>query len=156
MGGYKAHTGALFLSLSRAHSLLSREKIRRAAGLLRIRTKKKGLLALRNGALALRNGALALPCVTDGVTRCGGAGVQVAGTASTMTDLNKVGEGRNTYLQLKLDRVSDSVSGQTVVDPKGYLTDLNSSIKNQVGGFVLFCFCFGESPACSVLSCYFF
>lgn len=39
-----------------------------------------------------------------------------------MTDLNKVGEGRNTYLQLKLDRVSDSVSGQTVVDPKGYLT----------------------------------
>lgn len=55
----------------------------------------------------------------------------VAGTASTMTDLNKVGEGRNTYLQLKLDRVSDSVSGQTVVDPKGYLTDLNSSIKNQ-------------------------
>jgi len=55
----------------------------------------------------------------------------VAGTASQMTDLNKVGEGRNTYLQLKLDRVSDSVSGQTVVDPKGYLTDLNSSIRNQ-------------------------
>jgi pre-mRNA-processing factor 6 len=48
-----------------------------------------------------------------------------------LTDLNKVGEGRNTYLQLKLDRVSDSVSGQTVVDPKGYLTDLNSSIRNQ-------------------------
>eukprot|EP00802_Teleaulax_amphioxeia_P004698 Tamp_04702.p1 GENE.Tamp_04702~~Tamp_04702.p1 ORF type:complete len:750 (-),score=187.85 Tamp_04702:197-2446(-) len=55
----------------------------------------------------------------------------VAGTQSGMTDLNKVGEGRNTYLQLKLDRVSDSVSGQTVVDPKGYLTDLNSSIRNQ-------------------------
>lgn len=28
----------------------------------------------------------------------------VAGIASQMTDLNKVGEGRNTYLQLKLDR----------------------------------------------------
>jgi len=55
----------------------------------------------------------------------------VQGTQSTLTDLNKVGEGRNTYLQLKLDRVSDSVSGQTVVDPKGYLTDLNSSIRNQ-------------------------
>jgi pre-mRNA-processing factor 6 len=55
----------------------------------------------------------------------------VAGTQTGLTDLNKVGEGRNTYLQLKLDRVSDSVSGQTVVDPKGYLTDLNSSIRNQ-------------------------
>lgn len=29
-------------------------------------------------------------------------------------------------VQLKLDRISDSVSGQTVVDPKGYLTDLKS------------------------------
>ena len=29
----------------------------------------------------------------------------VAGTASQLTDLNKVGEGRNTYLQLKLDRL---------------------------------------------------
>ncbi len=28
--------------------------------------------------------------------------------------------------QLKLDKISDSVSGQTVVDPKGYLTDLKS------------------------------
>jgi len=55
----------------------------------------------------------------------------VSGTQSGFTDLNKVGEGRNTYLQLKLDRVSDSVSGQTVVDPKGYLTDLNSQIRNQ-------------------------
>ena len=36
------------------------------------------------------------------------AGTQ-SGMASQMTDLNKVGEGRNTYLQLKLDRVSDSV-----------------------------------------------
>ena len=29
-------------------------------------------------------------------------------------------------LGLKLDKLSDSVSGQTVVDPKGYLTDLSS------------------------------
>ena len=29
-------------------------------------------------------------------------------------------------LSVKLDQMSDSVEGQTVVDPKGYLTDLNS------------------------------
>jgi len=29
-------------------------------------------------------------------------------------------------LSSKLDKMSDSVTGQTVVDPKGYLTDLNS------------------------------
>lgn len=46
--------------------------------------------------------------------------------AASMTDLTAVGEGRGTVLGLKLDRLSDSVSGQTVVDPKGYLTDLKS------------------------------
>lgn len=35
-----------------------------------------------------------------------------------------MGEGRQTVLELKMDRMADSVSGQTVVDPKGYLTDL--------------------------------
>ena len=29
-------------------------------------------------------------------------------------------------IKLKLDTMADSVSGQTVVDPKGYLTDLKS------------------------------
>ncbi|KAL3631566.1 Protein STABILIZED1 [Castilleja foliolosa] len=43
-----------------------------------------------------------------------------------VTDLTTVGEGRGTVLSLKLDRLSDSVSGLTVVDPKGYLTDLKS------------------------------
>ncbi|KAI8545948.1 hypothetical protein RHMOL_Rhmol07G0077300 [Rhododendron molle] len=43
-----------------------------------------------------------------------------------VNDLTAVGEGRGTVLSLKLDRLSDSVSGLTVVDPKGYLTDLNS------------------------------
>lgn len=43
-----------------------------------------------------------------------------------MTDLTAVGEGRGTVLELKLDRMADSVGGQTVVDPKGYLTDLKS------------------------------
>lgn len=44
----------------------------------------------------------------------------------TTTDLTAIGAGRNTVVQLKLDKISDSVSGQTVVDPKGYLTDLKS------------------------------
>ncbi|KAK9950901.1 hypothetical protein M0R45_006367 [Rubus argutus] len=43
-----------------------------------------------------------------------------------VTDLTAVGDGRSTVLSLKLDRLSDSVSGLTVVDPKGYLTDLKS------------------------------
>eukprot|EP00005_Dracoamoeba_jomungandri_P004683 CAMPEP_0174258100 /NCGR_PEP_ID=MMETSP0439-20130205/7161_1 /TAXON_ID=0 /ORGANISM="Stereomyxa ramosa, Strain Chinc5" /LENGTH=930 /DNA_ID=CAMNT_0015341477 /DNA_START=56 /DNA_END=2848 /DNA_ORIENTATION=- len=46
--------------------------------------------------------------------------------AGTVTDLNQIGAARKTVLNLKLHQVSDSVSGQTVVDPKGYLTDLNS------------------------------
>ncbi|WCJ22718.1 Pre-mRNA-processing factor 6 [Euphorbia peplus] len=45
---------------------------------------------------------------------------------SRSADLTAVGEGRGNMLSLKLDRLSDSVSGLTVVDPKGYLTDLNS------------------------------
>ncbi|GFP78581.1 protein stabilized1 [Phtheirospermum japonicum] len=43
-----------------------------------------------------------------------------------ITNLTTVGEGRGTILSLNLDRLSDSVSGLTVVDPKGYLTDLKS------------------------------
>ena len=41
-------------------------------------------------------------------------------------DLTAVGEGRGTVLGLKLDRLSDSVTGQTTIDPKGYLTDLGA------------------------------
>lgn len=44
------------------------------------------------------------------------------------TDLTAIGAGRNTVVQLKLDKISDSVTGQTVVDPKGYLTDLKSVV----------------------------
>ncbi|TXG55194.1 hypothetical protein EZV62_020450 [Acer yangbiense] len=43
-----------------------------------------------------------------------------------VTDLTAVGKGRGTVLSLKLDSLSDSVSGLTVVNPKGYLTDLKS------------------------------
>ncbi|KAL6074511.1 Pre-mRNA-processing factor 6 [Balamuthia mandrillaris] len=46
--------------------------------------------------------------------------------STTVADLHEIGAARKTVLDLKLHQVSDSVSGQTVVDPKGYLTDLNS------------------------------
>eukprot|EP00049_Salpingoeca_infusionum_P022507 m.7164 g.7164 ORF g.7164 m.7164 type:complete len:909 (+) comp5223_c0_seq1:190-2916(+) len=41
-------------------------------------------------------------------------------------DLGEIGRARNTMIGVRLDQASDSVTGQTVVDPKGYLTDLNS------------------------------
>lgn len=53
-------------------------------------------------------------------------GMETPWAQTPVTDLTAVGEGRGTVLSLKLDRLSDSVSGQTVVDPKGYLTDLKS------------------------------
>jgi pre-mRNA-processing factor 6 len=43
-----------------------------------------------------------------------------------MTDFKQFGEARDKVLGLKLDQVKDSVSGSTTVDPRGYLTDLNS------------------------------
>jgi len=46
--------------------------------------------------------------------------------ANGQVDLTHIGRVRDKVLSLKLDRMADSVSGQTVVDPKGYLTDLNS------------------------------
>ncbi len=55
------------------------------------------------------------------------AGLQTPGT---VTDLNQIGAARKTVLNIKMQQVSDSVSGQTVVDPKGYLTDLNSMVIN--------------------------
>lgn len=56
----------------------------------------------------------------------GVAGGVAGGPGGGRQDLTAVGEGRSAVVQLKLDSMSDSVSGQTVVDPKGYLTDLQS------------------------------
>ena len=36
-------------------------------------------------------------------------------------------------MDIKLTQVSDSVTGQTVVDPKYYLTDLQSMIPSHAG-----------------------
>lgn len=54
-------------------------------------------------------------------------------TPSGDIDLRKMGQARNTLMNVKLNQVSDSVSGQTVVDPKGYLTDLQSMIPTYGG-----------------------
>ena len=54
-------------------------------------------------------------------------------TPSGDLDLRKIGQARNTLMQLKLKQSSDSVTGQTVVDPKGYLTDLQSMIPSHGG-----------------------
>jgi len=48
-------------------------------------------------------------------------------------DLNKIGEARKSLVGVKLDQASDSVTGQTVVDPKGYLTDLQSLTPSSSG-----------------------
>ncbi|MCO5550525.1 hypothetical protein L7F22_004012 [Adiantum nelumboides] len=53
-------------------------------------------------------------------------GAETPWAQTPVTDLTAVGQGRETVLSLKLDKLSDSVSGLTVVDPKGYLTDLKS------------------------------
>ncbi|VDD79393.1 unnamed protein product [Mesocestoides corti] len=48
-------------------------------------------------------------------------------------DMKKIGQARTSLMDIKLNQVSDSVSGQTVVDPKGYLTDLQSMIPQYAG-----------------------
>eukprot|EP00956_Cyclotella_meneghiniana_P015572 scaffold23941_cov42-Cyclotella_meneghiniana.AAC.1 len=42
------------------------------------------------------------------------------------TNLSGLAEARSTVMSMTLDKMSDSISGQTVVDPKGYLTSLSS------------------------------
>ncbi|XP_043945818.1 pre-mRNA-processing factor 6 [Protopterus annectens] len=59
------------------------------------------------------------------------SGLMTPGTGEL--DMRKIGQARNTLMDMRLSQVSDSVSGQTVVDPKGYLTDLNSMIPSHGG-----------------------
>ncbi|KAG2204443.1 hypothetical protein INT47_005234 [Mucor saturninus] len=51
-----------------------------------------------------------------------------ASSNDMMTNFREIGQARDKVLGLKLDQVSDSVSGKTTIDPKGYLTDLNSVV----------------------------
>ncbi|KAG1674074.1 Pre-mRNA-processing factor 6 [Nymphon striatum] len=73
-------------------------------------------------------GGIATPGSAGGLMTPGGWN-----TPSSDLDLRKIGEARNTVMEIKLNQVSDSVSGQTVVDPKGYLTDLQSMIPTHAG-----------------------
>lgn len=76
-----------------------------------------------------------------------GAALDVAAASGTGTpgmltptgdlDLCKIGQARNTLMDVKLSQASDSVEGQTVVDPKGYLTDLHSMIPTYGGDIKL-------------------
>ncbi|EDO07326.1 PRP1 splicing factor N-terminal family protein [Babesia bovis T2Bo] len=50
----------------------------------------------------------------------------ISATSGDTSSLNDLGEARGAVLSITLDKVMDNISGQTVVDPKGYLTDLNS------------------------------
>ncbi|CAF4315519.1 unnamed protein product, partial [Rotaria magnacalcarata] len=54
-------------------------------------------------------------------------------TPSTEIEMVKIGQARNTLMNMRLTQVSDSVSGQTVVDPKGYLTDMASMLPSYGG-----------------------
>ncbi|RAL41786.1 hypothetical protein DM860_008968 [Cuscuta australis] len=56
----------------------------------------------------------------------GVGGTETPWSQTPVADLTAMGEGRGTVLEVRLDRILDSVTGQTVVDPKGYLTDLKS------------------------------
>eukprot|EP01117_Protostelium_nocturnum_P008235 TRINITY_DN2939_c0_g1_i3.p1 TRINITY_DN2939_c0_g1~~TRINITY_DN2939_c0_g1_i3.p1 ORF type:complete len:739 (+),score=218.36 TRINITY_DN2939_c0_g1_i3:303-2519(+) len=48
-------------------------------------------------------------------------------------DLLGVGQGKKQLLELKMQKVTDNVSGQTNVDPKGYLTSMSSTTKSVTG-----------------------
>ena len=50
----------------------------------------------------------------------------VQGLETPKIDVSQFGAARTKVVGLSLDKVSDSVSGQTTIDPKGYLTDLSS------------------------------
>lgn len=64
--------------------------------------------------------------VVDAAARDGGGASSAAPSDTPLADLKSLGEARNSVLSVKLDLMSDSVTGQTVVDPKGYLTELSS------------------------------
>lgn len=68
--------------------------------------------------------------VEGGASAAGGSSSALPdGSAASLApggSLTAVGEGRRTVVSLKLDSAADSVSGQTVVDPRGYLTSLSS------------------------------
>lgn len=53
--------------------------------------------------------------------------VDDTGGFRSVTNMSGLSGARETVLSMSLDRMSDSVSGQTVIDPKGYLTSLSNA-----------------------------
>lgn len=74
----------------------------------------------------MQTGGMETPMSTSDGGLGGGSAGGASSSSTQMTDLKSIGEARGAVLSVKLDQMSDSVEGQTVVDPKGYLTDLNS------------------------------
>ena len=59
--------------------------------------------------------------------------IEASGTETSTKNLSEFGEATRAVMGLKLDKISDSVKGQSTVDQKGYLTDLNSVIPGGLG-----------------------
>ena len=74
---------------------------------------------------ATAGGARALAGTTPAAAD--GAATPAAAAAGYRTNLSGLAEARSTVMTMSLDKMSDSVSGQTVIDPKGYLTSLSAS-----------------------------
>ncbi|KAJ2354474.1 U4/U6 x U5 tri-snRNP complex subunit Prp1, partial [Coemansia sp. RSA 2618] len=54
------------------------------------------------------------------------AGEDNSGEGGAVTNFLALGQARSDVLQMKLDAAGDSASGKTTVDPRGYLTSLNT------------------------------
>ncbi|CRK89861.1 CLUMA_CG003466, isoform A [Clunio marinus] len=67
--------------------------------------------------------------IVNAIDPSSGLASMVPGVFTQSRDLylRKSGQARNTLMDVKLSQVSDSVTGHTIVDPKGYLTDLQTS-----------------------------
>ena len=67
-----------------------------------------------------------------------GTGTAYPGTGTAMPgqghlNLGEIGHARKTMMGVKLDQAGDSVTGQTVVDTKSYVHDLNSLTPKNLG-----------------------
>jgi len=84
----------------------------------------------RRGGSVIDGAATAISGLATSVegwqTQHGGGLMTQLPTHGVKTDLTQLGKARDKFLQYQLDKMSDSISGQTVVDPKGYLTDMTS------------------------------
>lgn len=85
-----------------------------------------------------RRGTLPLIAPPDHHLRAGALATATGNTGTTeqdagfQTDLTALGTGKKQMLGVSLDRMADSVSGQTTVDPTGYLTSLaNKKVRDE-------------------------